>query len=551
MEFRNPSSTPCKEACPVNVDVPSYVRAISQGKYNAAISIIREKLPFPSLCGRICFHPCEDKCNCNNLLDRGPIAISALKRFAAEQGVFKDIPPEQFTGKKIAVVGSGPAGLTAAYYLRKIGHGVTVFEKLSEPGGMVRYGIPDYRLPKDILAHEIQAIEEIGVSIRTNAAIRAPDILLEEGFDAVFVATGAHKNKKLGIPGEDLPGVLNSILFMRDLNSGRSMSLGEKVLVVGGGNAAVDVARSALRLGCKDVVILYRRSREEMPAWSHEVEEAIREGVKIEFLSLPVMIKRKQGRLRVHCLRTQLGEIDEKGRRLPVHVPGSEFIMEAGNIIYAVGQELESFKGSRLSVSTRNLIEVDPDCLSTSMAGIFAGGDAVSGPATVIDAIAAGRKAAVSIDRYLGGNGEIDLHLPRAEEKILQSELQGIPVGCRNQAPNLPIVERLNGFSAVELGFNEEQARTEASRCLRCDLPIAINAQNCTGCQVCLMRCSLRFSKSFSPREAKISIIPYSDGRVNEISFKEGCDTCGICARYCPQNALCRVAGAEQEGQIL
>jgi formate dehydrogenase beta subunit len=252
MDIKKPAQIPpCMNACPVHLNIPRYIRAISEGKFDEALSVVREKLPFPSVCGRICFHPCEDACNANHLLDRGPVAVNALKRFVSErqEATTKESPPTQSTGKLVAIVGSGPAGLTAAYYLRRLGHAVVVFEMLSEPGGMVRFGIPDYRLPKEILSREITAIKEIGVEIKTDSKVERPPKLLEEGYDAVFVGIGAHKTIKMEIEGEDSPGVLDCIPLMKDLNEGKKVDLGEKVVVIGGGNAAIDVARAALRLG--------------------------------------------------------------------------------------------------------------------------------------------------------------------------------------------------------------------------------------------------------------------------------------------------------------
>jgi formate dehydrogenase beta subunit len=543
MDIKKPAQIPpCMNACPVHLNIPRYIRAISEGKFDEALSVVREKLPFPSVCGRICFHPCEDACNANHLLDRGPVAVNALKRFVSErqEATTKESPPTQSTGKLVAIVGSGPAGLTAAYYLRRLGHAVVVFEMLSEPGGMVRFGIPDYRLPKEILSREITAIKEIGVEIKTDSKVERPPKLLEEGYDAVFVGIGAHKTIKMEIEGEDSPGVLDCIPLMKDLNEGKKVDLGEKVVVIGGGNAAIDVARSALRLGCKEVTILYRRSLEEMPAGPHEVEQALAEGVKIQFLAFPTKIGNQNGKLKIHCIRTRLCELDDSCRRRPEPVPGTEFDISADRVVSAIGQVPEIPADFGMSTTEGKLVCLDPGTFATDQSGIFVGGDAVSGPASFIEAIAAGRQAAISIDRHLGGRGEIDLASVRPEEKAIQTELQGFPVSDRIQMSTVPIDERLKNFSSVELGFDEEQAINEAKRCLQCDLPITINARDCTGCLTCVMRCSLRFEKSFSPAASKISVVPYADGKVNQIFFSDDCDTCGICARYCPHDALYR-----------
>jgi formate dehydrogenase beta subunit len=543
METKIPEQIPpCINACPVHLNIPRYIRAISKGNFEEALAVIREKLPFPSVCGRICFHPCEDACNANHLLDKGPVAINALKRFVSEglEFVTKESPPAQTTGKSVAIVGSGPAGLTAAYYLRRLGHRTVVFEMLSEPGGMVRFGIPDYRLPKDMLSREINAIKKSGVEIKLKSKVKKPGKLIQEGYNAVFVAIGAHETIKMGTEGEDLPGVLDCIALMKDLNKGKRVSLGKQVVVIGGGNAAIDAARSALRLGSKEVIIIYRRSLEEMPASKHEVQEALAEGVKIQFQAFPTKIENQNGKLKIHCIRTRLYDPDDGGRKRPVPISGTEFETTADRVISAIGQVPEIPAGFGIGTTQGKLFCPDPVSLATDQSGIFAGGDAVTGPASFIEAIAAGRQAAISIDKYLGGSGEIDIMPAPPEEKVVQTQLQGFPVSDRIHMATESIDKRLKDFSPVELGFDEEQARNEAKRCLQCDLPISINAKECTGCLTCVMRCSLRFEKSFSPAASKISVISYADEKVNEIFFSAGCDTCGICARYCPHDALYR-----------
>ena len=460
---------PCSHTCPAGIDVPRYIRFIAEGKFAEAVALIREKIPFPSVCGHICVHPCEAKCR-RGLLDDA-IGIRVLKRFAAEHdtGLWKPnskVAPA--TGKRVAIVGSGPAGLTAAYYLAKLGHSVTVFEALPEPGGMMRVGIPDYRLPKDILRAEIEEIESVGVDIKTNTPVDSLDGLFKTGYNAIFLAIGAHQGIKIGVKGEDSPRVRECVSFLRDVSLGKGVKLGDRVAVIGGGNAAIDSARTALRLGAKEVTIVYRRTQTEMPASAEEIDGAIAEGVEIHFLAAPSRIISRNGELELECLGMRLGEVDASGRRRPEPIEGSEFIMSFDTIIAAIGQRPEIPGRFNLTPGRGNTIQVDPDTLATSRDGVFAGGDAISGPASVIEAIADGRQAAISIDKYLGGSGEIDETLAPPEEAA--APLGEAVEGRRAEVPTLPVAERLKGFSQVELGLSEEMAIKEAERCLRCDL---------------------------------------------------------------------------------
>ncbi len=462
-------SAPCSHTCPAGIDVPRYVRFIAQGKPAEAVAIIREKIPFPSVCGYVCIHPCEAKCR-RALLDEA-IGIRVLKRFAAEHdsGLWKAnstvAPP---SGKRVAVVGSGPAGLTAAYYLAKLGHAVTVFEALPEAGGMMRVGIPDYRLPKDILKAEIKEIENIGVDIKTNTPVESLDELFQEGFNAVFLATGAHQGVKMGVKGENNAGVMECVAFLRDISLGKEVKVGERVAVIGGGNAAVDSARTALRLGAKEVTIVYRRTQAEMPASAEEIEGAIAEGVKIHFLAAPSRITSQDGELLLKCLEMRLGEVDDSGRPRPEPIEGSEFTMDLDTIIAAVGQRPEIPGQFKLPLGRGNTIQVDPDTLATGREGVFAGGDAVNGPASVIESIANGRQAAISIDRYLGGSGDIEETLAPPEGEV--APLEEAEEEPRVEIPALPVAERLKSFSQVELSLSDKMAVKEANRCLRCDL---------------------------------------------------------------------------------
>lgn len=463
--------SPCQNTCPARIDVPHYIRLIADGKYDEALAVVREKVPFPAVLGYVCLHFCEAKCRRGQLDE--PLAIRVLKRFAAEHdtGLWKQnsklAPP---TGKKVAIVGSGPAGLTAAYYLAKLGHEVTVFEALPVVGGMMRVGIPEYRLPREALDREIEEIKAVGVEIKTDSKVESLDELSKQGYDAIFVSIGAHRGINLGMEGETNAGVVDGVDFLREINLGRKVGIGDRVVVVGGGNVAIDASRTALRLGAREVTIAYRRTRAEMPASAEEIDEALREGVKILHLAVPNRVTRVNSKLKVEFMRMELGKVDESGRRRPVPVKGSEFIGEYDMMIKAIGERAEVPDRYMLSVGRGGRMEVDPDTLATSREGVYAGGDVVTGPASVIEAIAGGRQAAISIDRYLGGNGDIDEQLAPPEE-VTPFDIEEIEGEKYRPPVNMSSLdERLKGFAQVELGFDEAKAIEEATRCLRCDL---------------------------------------------------------------------------------
>jgi NADPH-dependent glutamate synthase beta subunit-like oxidoreductase len=405
-----------------------------------------------------------------------PIAIRALKRFASEQdaGLWKEkLTTAKPTGKRVAIVGSGPAGLTAAYYLARLGHSVTVFEALPKPGGMMQVGIAEYRLPKKVVEAEIEVIESLGVEIITNKRIESTDELFKQGYDAIFLAIGAHQGTKIGVEGEDVPGVIESVSFLRDVKLGARVTLDGRVAVVGEGHAAIEASRTALRLGVKKVTIIYQGVQPEKPA--EEMEDAFKEGVEILFLSVPRRIVKADGRLVLDCLRLKLTEPDGSGKRFTEPIKSSDFTLEVDIVISAVGQIPEIPAGFRLALNEGNTMQVDPDTLATSQEGAFAGGDVVTGPASIIEAIAAGRRAATAIDRYLGGDGVIDETLAPVQEVVSClgrdenfADILRVPMPC------LPVKKRLNSFAEVELGFTEEMAVEEARRCLRCDSRLQI-----------------------------------------------------------------------------
>ncbi len=484
---------PCTQACPAGVDAARYVRLIAEGKFIEALAVVREKIPFPSACGYICAHPCESKCTRGQIDE--PIAIRILKRFAWEHdtGVWKQgskiAPP---TGKRVAIVGAGPAGLTAAYYLAKLGHSVTVFEALPEPGGMLRYGIPEYRLPKDILLAEIKEITDVGVEIKTSTSVESLESLFTQGYDAIFIGVGAQQPTGIGVEGEDSPRVIEGVSFLREVNLGRKVELGDRVAVIGGGNTAMDSARTALRIGAKEVTIVYRRTRVEMPANPEEIEEALHEGIKIYFLAAPSRVIDQDGEVQMECIRMKLGAPDASGRRRPEPIEGSEFTMVFDTIIAAIGQRPDIPESFDIPVSRWNTIEVDSDTLATSKEGVFAGGDVVLGPATVIEAIAAGRRVAISVDKYLGGTGVIDEILAPVEDIPLM--VGGPREAYRPEIPAIALDQRLGSFDEVELSLGEELAVEEAKRCLRCDLtyePMTyqVDTRKCIFCGLCVESC--------------------------------------------------------------
>jgi len=480
--------SPCKAHCPAGIHVQGYVALIGQKKFKEALALIRKNNPLPGICGRVCTHPCEGDCTRNKVDD--PIAIMHLKRFAADWGYAQeelDLPPagEKREGK-VAIVGAGPAGLSAAFYLAIAGYQVTIFEALSEPGGMMAWGIPPYRLPREILKKDIEFIQRLGVEIKTNTPI-GPELTLDDlfsqGFSAIFLSVGAQKSMKLGIEGEDAEGVIHGLDYLKAVHGGSEVSLGERVAVIGGGNVAIDVVRTAVRKGSKKVFIIYRRSREEMPALEEEVLEAEEEGIEIHYLAAPKRIIQRNGKVvGIECLRMELGEPDESGRRKPVPIEGSEFTLEVDSVVPAVGQSTDLSllsKGAAWNVSRRGTLEVDPLTYASGIQGVFAGGDMVTGPATVVEAVGAGREAAISIARYLQG---IDLSEGREKAlPVVELQPEEVAKSPRHVPARLDVQERIKGFQEVQQGFPEDIAVAEAQRCLNCGI--------CSECLQCVDAC--------------------------------------------------------------
>jgi formate dehydrogenase beta subunit len=486
---------PCKDACPAGVDAARYVREIKLDRPDRALAVIRERIPFPAVCANACFAPCEDACAYRQFGD--PIAIRALKRVAVDRGGNtwkRKKRTAAKTGRKVAIVGAGPAGLTAAYYLATLGHEATLFDSYPEPGGTMRYGIPEFRLPKEQLGREIRDILGIGVVFRGNVAI-GQDITFEElkeGYDAVFVACGATKSVDVPLEGRDKKGVWSGWQLLQDVASGNPVALRGDVLVVGGGNVAVDAARTAKRLGAKSVTIVYRRTREEMPAHPSEIAAAEEEGVQLVTSWAPRKITGNgsvTGLGLVKCFTAESRESE------PICDEGITQRLKADHIILAIGQTSDlDFLSAEPKLATKaSRIEVNDEDLMTGSPGVFAGGDAVSGPDTIINAIAHGRRASQAIDRYLGGQGNIDETLAKAEARV---EVADVPLWAepRVAMPTLPAWQRASGFDRVELGYDERQALAEARRCLTCDarkVEIKVNTENCKECGYCAEVCTL------------------------------------------------------------
>ena len=474
--YQSAVSAPCMQACPAGLDIPGYIELIRNNRFGESLNLIRERCILPGVIGRACTHPCEDAC-VRNKTDE-PLAIRLLKRAAADadlQGGASALGlPAAEKKDRVAVVGAGPAGLAAAYHLRRLGYSVTVFEALPRAGGMATVGIPDYRLPKDILNHEADLIKRTGVEFRYNCKLEKLDWsdFKKQGFRALFLAIGAHVGTKIGCEGEEMgyDGFVQGAEFLRQLSLGARVAPKKKVVIVGGGNVALDCARSCTRLGFKDVEILYRRSRTEMPASKEEIREAEEEGIAFNFLKAPVKILARDGKVTgLEYIRMKLGEPDSSGRRRPVPVKGSEFKVKADLVIPAIGQKPDlGFAKEVIQVTGWGTVEVNPETLRTNLEGVFAGGDCVSGPATLIEALDAGNRVARSIDAYLQGRtAEPEVSFKGIDVKAQRTE--GFIDTCPQEKASLldPKV-RVKNFAEVEGPFSNIAAMKEANRCLRC-----------------------------------------------------------------------------------
>ena len=490
VRFVGSISAPCMNTCPCHINIPGYVEMLQELRYGEALEIIRREMPLPGITGRICPAPCEKACSVANMGDVA-IPIKTLKRVAADYEMIHHLQPPlekvELSGVPVAVVGAGPAGLAAAYYLNRLGHPVTIFESLPESGGMVAVGIPPYRQPRDVLDREISILVNLDIEVKRKLRLgkhfSVPD-LFREGFGAVFLGLGSHKSTPLGIKGEKdgIEGVFSGgIDFLRNINLGENVLLGEKVIIAGGGNTAIDCARTCLRMGAPTVAIVYRRTKAEMPAEPEEVEDAAEEGIEFNFLTQPIEIVHRDNKMiGLKCIRMALGESDKSGRRRPVPVEGSEFVMEADTLIPAIGQtsDLDFLSPEdRIEITRHVTIKVDPSTMMTSRPGVFAAGDAVSGPLTVVHAMAGGKRAARMIHEYVTTGTCAPSESQWMEDIIARIEAdRGVLVTARTPSREggkvstvkLEPRERIDSFHEVDSGFTQKGSFIEASRCLRC-----------------------------------------------------------------------------------
>lgn len=510
-------TAPCNYHCPAGEDVRGYISLFREGKYESALGLIRESNPLPSVCGRVCFHPCEQNCNRRELDEA--ISIHAIERFLADQEATTspEIPETHLNGKKIAVIGSGPSGLSCAYHLSKWGYLVTIFERLPVIGGMLRIGIPEYRLPKKALDRDIRYIMDHGVEIRTNVHI-GKDISvkeLQETHDAIFFGIGAQLDAQLGVFGHEAKEICLGLHFLKQLNSKTPISIGTKVAVIGGGNTAIDCARSAQRMGSA-VQIIYRRSRNEMPAMESEILEAEQEGIEFMYLASPVKAHLKNGKLfQLECIRMKLGEPDESGRKRPIPLEGSNFFIEVDSLITAIGENVD-FPSLRAEITIIDGAICTNDDGLTTLSNVYAGGDAINQPRTVVHAIGSGMKAAYAMDQALQNKRKTEGD-HGSNEVVTFGEINPDYFQTQNREREsfLPTKERFLNFDEINKGFSEEIALRESNRCFSCG--------RCTECNTCLIFCpDMALSR---------------DGNEYRIDY-DYCKGCGVCAEECPRGLL-------------
>ncbi len=547
---------PCTRACPAGIDIPAYLAAVAADDPCVALAIIRRVNPFPAVCGYVCPHPCEDECR--RVVLESPVAIDNCKRYAADEEQAgriapPDIAPGTPSGKRVAVIGAGPGGLTAAYYLSLLGHAVTVCEQMPKAGGMLRYGIPEYRLPNKILDFEIALLQRSGFTIRCGVTLGRDLTLaqLRAEHDAVLIAHGAWRHNPMRVPGEDAAGVVSGIGFLREVQEGGRAAgslAGQRVVVVGGGNTAIDAARTALRLGAASVIISYRRGKAEMPCHAAEVQQAEDEGVVLELLTGPQAVELSDGcasGLRV--VRMALGEPDASGRRRPVEVPGSEFLIPADLIISAIGQsiDLQVLGDDGKTIAAKSWVNADERLGTTALPGVFACGDAVSGPATVIAAIGAGGRAARAIDLFLQG---MPVVAPRAPYNSSRGDNAAIPRSIyadRESVPRLPMAERnpqqrVRDMFPVDATYAATQARQEAGRCLSCSCSVADDCR--------LRDLATLHADAVNPLAGERIMVPVDSRHPHIERDPNKCIKCGRCVRACAELEKLTVFGFQQRG---
>lgn len=518
---------PCQAACPVHTDVRGYVAAIARGDFETAIRIIRQVNPFPSVCGRICTRACESACRRAQVDE--PIAIANLKRFAADQTMelkYFNRPLVPYYTEKIAVVGGGPSGLTAAHDLALLGYKVTVFEAQSELGGMLSRGVPEYRLPKSVVKDDINFILSMGVEAKTGKLL-GRDFSIEEllnEYQAVFLALGSERSVFPKCKGVELAGIITAVEFLKQVSQGQRPYLGKKVVIFGGGHTAIDAARTSIRLGSEDVTVVYRRTLKEMPAGRAEVEEAEHEGVKFEFLTAPVEFLGSGKVEKVRCARMRLDETSRSKKGKLVRVVNSEFEIDVDAVILAIGYspKADDIKDVEIISGKSGTIVVKDESGTTNLKGVFAGGDVVSGPLSVIHAIASGKRAADAIHRYLRKLPPKEIEELEVLRPLDQKIVDLIVKTVRQKMPTLPIAQRIKSFEEVNLGFTREQAIKEAQRCLNCGSG-AIISDECVACFNCVLVCPYGVPEA-GEEKAKIDI--------------SQCQACGICASECPASAI-------------